>query len=87
MPQITGFAIQEALIKSVEATVAAYGLKSLAGSDGEVQILEDLQQMCKGYNAGDSLPFTATLDCAFGNAQVATVPVIDSVIDVEVEQV
>ena len=69
----------------MEATVAAFGLKSLPGSDGEVQILEDVQQMCKGYNAGDSLPFTATLKCAFGNAQVVTVPAIDSVMDVEVE--
>jgi len=89
-PQITTFAIQEALIKSVESAVAAYGLKALPGSDGEVQILEDVQEMCKGYQVGDNLPFTATLKCAFGSAQSAssvTVPVVESFVDAQVESV
>lgn len=59
MPQIVNFAIQEGLIKTIEQAVAAYGLKSLAGSDGEVEILEDVQ-----YKDGESLKFTATLKAA-----------------------
>lgn len=64
MPQIVNFAVQEGLIKTIEQAVAAYGLKSLAGSDGEVEILEDVQAMCKGYKDGESLKFTATLKAA-----------------------
>jgi hypothetical protein len=48
----------------VEQAVSAYGLKSLPGSDGDVQILEDVKAMSKGYKDGTSLEFTATLNCA-----------------------
>eukprot|EP00547_Thalassionema_nitzschioides_P000020 CAMPEP_0194209144 /NCGR_PEP_ID=MMETSP0156-20130528/7370_1 /TAXON_ID=33649 /ORGANISM="Thalassionema nitzschioides, Strain L26-B" /LENGTH=177 /DNA_ID=CAMNT_0038936253 /DNA_START=233 /DNA_END=766 /DNA_ORIENTATION=- len=72
MPQITGFAIQESLIKTVEQAVAAYALKSLPGSDGQVEILEDVEELCKGYKDGTSLEFTATLNCAF-DPEVVTV--------------
>jgi hypothetical protein len=65
MPQISGFAIQEAIIKTVEQAVKAFGLKSLPGSDGEVEVLEDVKEMCKGYKDGTSLEFTATLKCVF----------------------
>jgi len=66
-PQITQFAIQDSIIRTVESAVDAYGLKSLSGSDGEVTVHEDVSEMSKGYKAGDSisLPFTATLNCAF----------------------
>uniref|UniRef100_A0A7S4QUB7 Uncharacterized protein n=1 Tax=Ditylum brightwellii TaxID=49249 RepID=A0A7S4QUB7_9STRA len=43
-----------------EAAVSAYGLKSLPGSDGEVNVNEDMQEVCNSYKAGDSVPFTAT---------------------------
>mmetsp|Transcript_15080 Transcript_15080/g.22449 ORF Transcript_15080/g.22449 Transcript_15080/m.22449 type:complete len:218 (-) Transcript_15080:84-737(-) len=60
MPQMTMFAIQEGVIKTCEAAVSAYGLKSLPGSDGEVNVNEDMQEVCNSYKAGDSVPFTAT---------------------------
>lgn len=88
MPQITGFAIQEALVKSVESTLANFGLASLPGSDGQVTVLEEVQAMSKGYKLGDNLKFTATLKCAFVNAKIAsavTPPVVDAIVDVEVE--
>ncbi len=60
-PQITAFAVQEALIRTVESAVESFGLKSLPGSDGEVTINEEVKDMCQGYKVGDSLQFTATL--------------------------
>jgi len=59
-PQITQFAVQEAIIKTIEAVVDSYGLKSLKGSAGEVNVNEDVTAMAKGYKTGDSLPFTAS---------------------------
>jgi hypothetical protein len=95
-PQITNFAVQETIIKTVEAAVAAYGVTSLAGSDGNVEVNEDVKEMCKGYKAGDSLQFTATLNCALAEAAApvaevreATSDVVDlaDVVDVEVTAV
>jgi len=60
MPQIQAFSIQEGIIKTIEQAVVAYGLKALSGSDGEVEVLEDVKEMCKGYKDGQALEFTAT---------------------------
>jgi hypothetical protein len=49
----------------VQAAVDAYGLKSLAGSDGEVNVHEDVEAIAKGYKVGDSIQFTATLNAAY----------------------
>lgn len=64
-PQITLFAVQESIIKTVEAAVDAYGLLSLKGSDGEVKVHEDVSALAKGYKTGDSIPFTATLNASY----------------------
>ena len=37
--------MQEAVIKTVEAGVEAYGLKALPGSDGEIEVQEDVGDM------------------------------------------
>ena len=58
--QITGFAIQEAIIKTCEASLEAYGLESLPGSSGEVTVNEDIKELCKGYKMGNNVAFTAT---------------------------
>jgi hypothetical protein len=92
MPKMNAFAIQEGLIKTIEQAVSAYGLKSLPGSDGEVEVLENVETMCKGYKDGTSLPFTATVKCIFDPektpapaAAVVDAEVIDAeVIDAEV---
>lgn len=68
-PQITAFAVQESLIRTVESAVDAFGLKALPGSDGEVTIQEEVEEICKGYNVGDSIPFTATLNAIFDPAK------------------
>jgi hypothetical protein len=95
-PQITNFAVQETIIKTVEAAVAAYGVTSISGSDGNVEVNEDVTEMCKGYKEGDSLQFTATLNCAMKEVAVpvpevkeATSDVVDmaDVVDVEVSEV
>lgn len=64
-PQITAFAVQECLIRTVESAVEAFGLKAISGSDGEVTINEEVKDMCEGYNVGDSLEFTATLKAIY----------------------
>lgn len=64
-PQITTFAVQEAVIKTVEAGVEAYGLKALPGSDGEIEVQEDVADMAKGWKTGDSLTFTTTFSAIF----------------------
>jgi hypothetical protein len=87
MPQITQFAVQESIIKTVEAAVEAFGLKSLPGNNGNVEVNEDVPSMAKGYKAGDALQFTATLNCALPR----TAPAVDALmgetsdaVDVEV---
>mmetsp|Transcript_21546 Transcript_21546/g.26013 ORF Transcript_21546/g.26013 Transcript_21546/m.26013 type:complete len:182 (+) Transcript_21546:4-549(+) len=64
-PQITGFAVQEGLVKTVESAVSAYGLKALPGSDGEVTVNEEVKDICQGYKVGDSIPFTAYFNAVF----------------------
>ncbi len=59
-PQMTMFALQEGIIKTCEAAVAAYGLKALSGSEGSVEVHEDIKDICKGYKVGTSVQFTAT---------------------------
>lgn len=70
MPQIVGFAVQESIIKTVEAVVEAYGLKSLPGSEGEVTVKEDVADMAKRYKSGMTIPFTATLKAAYASQEV-----------------
>ena len=65
MPQIVNFSIQEAIIKTVQAALDAFGLKALEGSDGEVEVKEDVEAMSKGYKSGESLTFTATINAAY----------------------
>merc|ERR1712071_539369 len=64
-PQMTMFAIQECIIKTCESAVDAYGLKSLPGSDGSVEVHEDVKQMSNGYKTGETLQFTATFKATF----------------------
>lgn len=59
-PQLTMFALQEGIIKTCEAAVAAYGLKALPGSDGSVEVHEDIKDISSGYKVGTSVQFTAT---------------------------
>ena len=59
-PQMTLFALQEGIIKTCNAAVSAYGLKSLSGSEGSVEVHEDIKGIAKGYKVGTSVTFTAT---------------------------
>lgn len=59
----------------MEAAVDSFGLQSLPGSDGEVNVHEDVAEMAKGYMTGDSLPFTATLNAAFAATDDVTMDV------------
>jgi hypothetical protein len=49
----------------VEAGVAAYGLKALPGSDGEIEVQEDVGDMAKGWKKGDNLIFTTRFSAVF----------------------
>jgi hypothetical protein len=71
-PQITGFAIQEAIIKTCELSLEAYGLESLAGSAGEVTVNEDIKDLCKGYKMGKNVAFTATYRGKFNKSLHST---------------
>jgi hypothetical protein len=91
MPQIRGFSVQEGIIKTCQSAVDAYGLKSIKGSDGEVEVLEDIPEVAADYKLGDSVEFTATFKAIFdpevsrpGSADDSTTP--DDVIDVEAEE-
>jgi hypothetical protein len=79
-PQITQFAVQEALIKTVQSAVDSFGLKSLPGSDGEVKVHEEVSEMAKGYKSGDSLVFTANLQAVLpaGVTAAATTTAVDA---------
>ena len=65
MPQIRGFAVQEGIIQTVQSAVDAYGLKSISGKDGEVEVLEDIPEIAKSYKLGDDIQFTATFKAIF----------------------
>jgi len=85
-PQITGFAVQEALIKTVEAAVGAYGLKALPGSAGEIQVQEEVSEMAKGWKDGMSLSFTTKFSAIFDPAKERPDEKSDT-IDVQAEEV
>jgi len=78
-PKMTGFALQESIINTVEAAVGAYGLLALEGSDGEVNVNEDIQEINKSYKLGDDVQFTATLKCEFDSTKQRPVetPTVD----------
>lgn len=71
-PQLTMFAVQEGIIKTCEAAVAAYGLQSLKGSDGSVEVNEDVKEICKGYNVGDDVLFTGAFSATI--KEIAATP-------------
>lgn len=89
-PQITTFAVQEALIKTCEESLEAYGLESLPGSAGEVTVNEDIKDLCKGYKVGTDIPFTASYRGKFDSSVHAAMESVaeesssdDVVVDVE----
>jgi hypothetical protein len=68
MPRNSGiFAIQEGIIKTVEQAVKVYGLTSLPGSEGDVNVLEDVKEMGKGYKEGMSLEFYSDIELRHGS--------------------
>ena len=88
MPQIRGFAVQESIVRTCQSAVDAYGLKSVSGSDGEVEVLEDIPDVAKTYKLGDDLEFTATFNgIEDPAAQPKEEPAADDVVDVEAEAV
>lgn len=72
LPQMTTFAVQEAVIKTVEAAVAAYGLKAIPGSDGDINVNEDVKEMALGWKDGETLTFTTTFSAIFDPEKSAT---------------
>lgn len=74
-PQITNFAVQEGIIKTVESAMEAYKLESIAGSNGQLEVLEDVEAMSKQYKTGDSIQFTATLNAVYTTAGAAAAEV------------
>jgi hypothetical protein len=67
-PQLTLFALQEAIINTCEQLVTAYGLKALPGSDGSVEVFEDIKDIAKGYKIGSDVTFTASFKASFDPA-------------------
>ncbi len=59
-----------------------YGLKSLKGSDGEVEVLEDIPEVANNYKLGDDVQFTATFNAVFDAKYMQK----DDAIDVEAEE-
>ena len=86
MGQIRGFAVQESIIRTCQSAVDAYGLKSLSGSDGEVEVNEDIPAVAEKYKLGDDLQFTATFNAVLDPANAPQSTDVDGAIDVEVEE-
>jgi Bacterial trigger factor protein (TF) len=82
-PQITQFAIQESIIKKVEQMVLDYGLQSISGSDGQVQVHEDVSEMTKLYKTGTSVLFTATLSAKYDETKLRQPPTLNSTPETE----
>jgi hypothetical protein len=87
MPQIRGFAVQESIVRTCQSAVDAYGLKSLSGSDGNVDVLEDIPEVANNYKLGDDLQFTATFNAIY-DPEIANLSSssTDEVIDVKAEE-
>mmetsp|Transcript_119775 Transcript_119775/g.346195 ORF Transcript_119775/g.346195 Transcript_119775/m.346195 type:complete len:205 (-) Transcript_119775:191-805(-) len=83
MPQIRGFAVQEGIVQTVQSAIDAYGLKTISGKDGEMEVLEDVAEIAKGYKVGDDIQFTATFQAIF-DPEVVSAAESDA-IDVEAE--
>ena len=62
---MTLFAVQEGIIKTCEAAVEAFGVKSTSGKDGEINVNEEVKDVCKGYKEGDTLPFAVNFRAMF----------------------
>jgi hypothetical protein len=87
MPQIRGFSVQESIVRTCQSAVDAYGLKSLSGSDGSVEVLEDIPEVADKYKLGDDLQFTATFNAVFDPAVAKAVSGTDEIVDVEAEEI
>eukprot|EP00559_Dactyliosolen_fragilissimus_P006000 CAMPEP_0184865782 /NCGR_PEP_ID=MMETSP0580-20130426/19052_1 /TAXON_ID=1118495 /ORGANISM="Dactyliosolen fragilissimus" /LENGTH=192 /DNA_ID=CAMNT_0027365101 /DNA_START=102 /DNA_END=680 /DNA_ORIENTATION=+ len=86
-PQMTMFALQEGIIKTCEGAVSAFGLNSLSGSDGSVEVHEDVQEMAKGYKVGTNVKFTASFKATMDLSQTEPADVDDSsgdIVDAEI---
>jgi len=86
MPQIRSFAVQEGIIQTCKSAMDAYGLKAASGSDGDVEVLEDIQnKLVKVYKLGDNFQFTATVNAMYDPALASSrkEEKEDGVIDVE----
>ena len=62
---MTMFAVQEGIINTCESAVEAYGLVALKGSEGSVEVKENVKDICNGYKVGDDIPFTATFKATY----------------------
>lgn len=88
-PQITLFSVQEAIIKTVQGVMDAYGLAAISGSDGEMNVHEDVEDICKSYKVGDNIQFTASINAAFessdedGSGKDTESSIIDAEVQVE----
>ena len=71
----------------MEAAVEAYGLKALPGSDGEIEVQEDVKDMAMGWK-DETLTFTTTFSAIFDPEKVSSdsTTTDDDVIDVEIEE-
>mmetsp|Transcript_6902 Transcript_6902/g.7776 ORF Transcript_6902/g.7776 Transcript_6902/m.7776 type:complete len:458 (-) Transcript_6902:12-1385(-) len=87
MPQIRSFAVQEGIITTCKSVLEAYGLQAAKGSDGDVEVLEDIQnKLVKIYKVGDDFHFTATVNAMYDPALLVAEKKqeeADGVIDVE----
>mmetsp|Transcript_10464 Transcript_10464/g.23120 ORF Transcript_10464/g.23120 Transcript_10464/m.23120 type:complete len:221 (-) Transcript_10464:414-1076(-) len=65
-PKMVAFAIQESVITACSDTVEQFGLKGLE-EDGEVDVKEDVKEICKGYNIKkpEDVVFTATFSATY----------------------
>lgn len=86
MPQIRGFAVEESIVQTCQCAVDAYGLKSLSGSDGSVEVLEDIPEVANKYKLGDDLQFTATFNAIYDPAITESISSTDEVVDVKAEE-
>ncbi|KAG7349750.1 bacterial trigger factor-like protein [Nitzschia inconspicua] len=87
MPQIRGFAVEESIVRTCQSAVDAYGLKSLSGTDGSVDVLEDIPAVANEYKLGDDLQFTATFNAIFDPTLTKSTSDDKAIMDVEAEEV
>ena len=63
MPQMSAFAVQEGVTKSLDELLKAYNIEARGG---KVEVVEDMEERGRRWKAGEDVVFTASFEAEEG---------------------